>query len=61
MSRLVSIFRLVVLPLLAAVTLGLAAPAASAATVTKLDANLAALWTTVLQNTVRPELIRHRR
>jgi len=49
MSRLVSIFRLVVLPLLAAVTLGLAAPAASAATVTKLDANLAALWTTVLQ------------
>jgi hypothetical protein len=49
MSRLVSIFRLVVLPLLAAVTLGLAAPAASAATVTKLNANLAALWTTVLQ------------
>ena len=49
MSRLVRIFRLVVLPLLAAVTLGLAAPAASAATATKLDANLAAMWTTVLQ------------
>ena len=49
MSRLVSIFRLVVLPLLAAVTLGLAAPAASAAPATKLDANLAALWTTVLR------------
>jgi len=49
MSRLVSIFRLAVLPLLAAVTLGLAAPAASAAPATKLDANLAALWATVLQ------------
>jgi hypothetical protein len=49
MSRLVSIFRLVALPLLAAVTLGLAAPAASAATAAKLNANLAALWTTVLQ------------
>ena len=49
MSRLVSIFRLVVLPLLAAVTLGLAAPAASAAPAPKLNANLAALWTTVLQ------------
>jgi hypothetical protein len=49
MSRLVSIFRLVVLPSLAAVTLGLAAPAASAAPATKLDADLAALWTTVLQ------------
>src|ERR1700722_1328517 len=49
MSRLVSIFRLVVLALLAAVTLGLAAPAASAAPATKLDANLAALWTTVFQ------------
>ena len=43
MSRFVSIFRLVVLPILAAVTLGLAAPAASAAPETKLDANLAAL------------------
>jgi hypothetical protein len=49
MSRLVSIFRLAVLPLLAAVTLGLAAPAASAAPATKLDADLAAMWTTVLQ------------
>ena len=49
MSRLVSIFRLVVLPLLAVVTLGLAAPAASAAPATKLNANLAALWTAVLQ------------
>ncbi len=42
-------FRLIVLPLLAAVTIGLAAPAASAAPATKLDANLAALWTTVFQ------------
>jgi hypothetical protein len=49
MSRLVTIFRLAVLPLLAAVTLGLAAPAASAATATKLDSNLAAMWTTVFQ------------
>ena len=49
MSRLVTIFRFAVLPLLAAVTLGLAAPAASAAPATKLDANLAAMWTTVLQ------------
>ena len=50
MSRLVSIFRLIVLPLLAAVTLGLAAPAASAAPApTKIDADLTALWTTVLQ------------
>ena len=49
MSRLVSMFRLIVLPLLAAVTLGLAAPAASAAPATKLNANLAALWTTVFQ------------
>lgn len=49
MSRLVSMFRLIVLPLLAVVTLGLAAPAASAAPATKLDANLAALWTTVFQ------------
>jgi hypothetical protein len=49
MSRLVSIFRLAVLPLLATVTVGLAAPAASAATPTKLSSNLAALWTTVLQ------------
>lgn len=48
MSRLVRISRLVVLPLLAAATLGLAAPA-SAAPATKLDANLAALWTTVFQ------------
>jgi hypothetical protein len=42
-------FRLVVLPLLAAVTLGLAAPAASAAAATKLDSNLAALWTKILE------------
>jgi hypothetical protein len=48
-SHLVSIYRLVVLPLVAAVTLGLAAPAASAAPRTKLDVNLASLWTTVLQ------------
>jgi hypothetical protein len=48
-SRLVGMFRLAVMPLLAAVTLGLAVPAASAAPATKLDANLAALWTTVFQ------------
>jgi hypothetical protein len=48
-SRLVRMFRFIIMPLLAAVTLGLAAPAASAAPATKLDANLAALWTTVLQ------------
>lgn len=34
---------------LAAVTLGLAVPAASAVPVKKLDANLAAVWTTVLE------------
>jgi hypothetical protein len=37
------------MPLLVAVLLGWAAPAASAAPATKLDANLAALWTTVFQ------------
>ena len=49
MSRLVGMFRFIVMPLLAVVTLGLAAPAARAAPATKLDSNLAALWTTVLQ------------
>jgi hypothetical protein len=37
------------MPLLAAATLGLAVPAASAAPAKKLDANLAAMWTTVFQ------------
>jgi hypothetical protein len=49
LSRLVRMFRLVVMPLLVAVTLGLAAPAASAAPAAKLDANLAAMWTTVFE------------
>ena len=50
MSRFISVFRLVAVPLLAVVTLGLAAPAASAAPASvKLDADLAALWTTVLE------------
>ena len=49
MSRLVGMFRFIVMPLLAVVTLGLAAPAARAAPATKLDSNLAALWTTVLR------------
>ncbi len=49
MSRLVSVSRLVAVLWLAAVTLGLAAPAASAAPAKKLDANLAALWTTVFE------------
>ena len=49
MSRLVSVSRLVAVLSLAAVTLGLAAPAASAAPAKKLDANLAALWTTVFE------------
>jgi hypothetical protein len=48
-SRLVGVSRLVAVLLLAAVTLGLAAPAASAVPATKLDANLAALWTTVFE------------
>jgi hypothetical protein len=48
-SRLVGVPRLVAVLLLAVVTLGLAAPAASAVPVKKLDADLAALWTTVLQ------------
>jgi hypothetical protein len=43
-------FRLIAMPFLAVVTLGLAAPAASAAPApVKLDADLAALWTTVLE------------
>ena len=42
-------FRLIAMPLLAAATLGLAVPAASAAPAKKLDANLAAMWTTVFQ------------
>ena len=50
MSRLVGVFRLVATPLLAMATLGLAAPAASAAPApVKFNADLAALWTTVFE------------
>lgn len=50
MSRLVGVFRLVVIPLLAMMTLGLAVPAASAAPApVKFDADLTALWTAVLE------------
>jgi len=50
MSRLVGVFRLIAMLVLAAATLGLAVPAANAAPVpTKFDADLAALWTTVLE------------
>ena len=49
MSRLAGVSRLVAVLSLAAVTLGLAVPAASAAPANKLDANLAALWTTVFE------------
>jgi hypothetical protein len=50
MSRLVGMFRLVAMLSLAAVTLGLAAPAASAAPApVKIDADLTALWTKVLE------------
>ena len=50
MSRLISVFRLVPVLLLAAVTLGFAATAASAAPApTKIDADLTALWTKVLE------------
>jgi hypothetical protein len=41
--------RLAAMLLLAAVALGLVAPAASAVPAKKLDANLAAVWTTVLE------------
>jgi hypothetical protein len=50
MFRVVGMFRLVVVLSLAAVTLGLAAPAASAAPPSvKIDADLTALWTKVLE------------
>jgi hypothetical protein len=50
MSRFVGVFRLVAAPLLAMATLGLAAPAASAAPApVKFNADLAALWTTVFE------------
>ena len=50
MSRLVGMFRLVAILSLAAVTLGLTVPAVSAAPApTKIDADLTALWTKVLE------------
>ena len=50
MSRLITVSRLVAMLLLAAVTLGFAATAASAAPArTKIDADLTALWTKVLE------------
>ena len=50
MYRFVGVFRLVAMPLLAMATLGLAAPAASAAPApVKFNADLAALWTTVFE------------
>jgi hypothetical protein len=45
----IAVSRLAAVLLLAAVALGLVAPAANAVPEKKLDANLAALWTTVLQ------------
>jgi hypothetical protein len=50
MSRFIGVFRLVAAPLIAMATLGLAAPAASAAPApVKFNADLAALWTTVFE------------
>jgi hypothetical protein len=48
-NREVVVARLAAILLLAALTLGLFAPAASAVPAKKLDANLAAVWTTVLE------------
>jgi len=50
MSRFIGVFCLVTAPLIAMATLGLAAPAASAAPApVKFNADLAALWTTVFE------------
>jgi hypothetical protein len=49
MFRLVGVLRLVAVPLLAVAAFGMAAPAASAAPPAKFSADLAALWTTVLE------------
>ena len=50
MSRFIGVFRLVAAPLIAMATLGLAAPAASAAPApVKFNADLAALWTKVFE------------
>jgi hypothetical protein len=58
MFRFVGVFRLVAAPLLAMATLGLAAPAASAAPApVKFNANLAALWTTCPSGTAGSRLL----